>query len=581
MLIFSNSERKKEDVELNVMFFHDMEELFSFLQKEYGSTWYNRVSVKVLDRSSKVEDGKSMIEVRISELDEMDGELSFEEIKDLLKSEDNSIEESDREVEENLKEYAEPRVVISISSGSKKAYATIYPGIEREMPSGDEILKIVENKGIKYGLKKEEIEKAVEKRCILKPFLIAEGTNPANSKDAQLKLLFPSSGVKLKKIDEEDKVDYASMYEVVHCYEGERLAIKIPSKKGESGYDVFGKETPSKEPKEINLLKFVGENVKLSKDGNSIVSSVNGQPYFSKEKKINVREIYVVEGDLDYSIGNIDFLGTIWIKGNAEEEFKIKAGKDVIIDGIVGEVDVEATGSVIIKGGVFGKLKGKIVSHKDFKAKFLNEAFIISYGDVSIDEYIMNSRVISKGNVVVRGKGWITGESVKASGDVITNVIGSISKVPTHISAGINFEFSRKAEEVEISLQSYLTKLGEISSMINKTLSAFKKITDGIQKGNLLSFAKRLEKRKTEVLEEIERLKNESKVLRRSVQIDESEKNSKVIVKKKCFEGARITIANETITIHSDIGPTIFSLDQLKRKIIASPSKSWNDESKD
>lgn len=554
------------------MFFHDMEELFSFLQKKYGPMWYNQVSVRILNRSAKVENGKSMIEVRICELNEMDEELNFEEIKNLLKNENAPTEED----EEILKEYAEPKVVVNASSDGKKAYMTIYPGIEREMPSIDEVLQIVENKGIKYSLKREEIEKAIEKHSILKPILIAEGTEPIKPKDAQLKLLFPPSGVKQKKADEKDKVDYASMYEVVLCHEGETLAVKVPPEKGESGYDVFGKETPVKEPKDINLLRFVGENVKLFKDGNSIISSIDGQPYFSKEKKINVREIYVVKGDLDYSVGNIDFLGTIWIKGNAEEEFKVKAGKDVIIDGIVGKADIEAAGSIIIKGGVFGKLKGKIVSHKGFKAKFLNEAFVISYGDVGIDEYIMNSRVISKGNVVVRGKGLITGESVKASGSVMTNVIGSVSKVPTHVSAGINFEFSRKMEEIEINLQSYVARLGEISAMINKTLSAFKKITDGIQKRNLLKFASRLEKRKTEILEEIKKLKSELKALKLSVRIGESEKNSRVIVRQKCFEGTRITIANETITIHSDIGPTIFSLDQIKWKIIASPSKSWN-----
>ena len=552
-----------------------MEELFSFLQKEYGPTWYDRISVEVLDRSAKVEDGKSMIEVRISELNEMDEELSFEEIKKLLHDESGSTEE----YEKILKEYAEPKVVVNTSPDGKKAYMTIYPGIEREMPSIDEILRVVENEGIKYGVKREEIEKAVEGHHTLKPILIAEGTEPTRSKDAQLKLLFPPSGVKLKKADEKDKVDYASMYEVAHCHEGETLAVKIPPEKGERGYDVFGKDTLPEEPKDINLTEFVGENTKLSEDGNSIISSVDGQPYFSKEK-INVREIYVVEGDLDYSIGNIDFLGTIWIKGNAEEKFKVRAGKDVLVDGIVGETDIEAAGSVIIKGGVFGKLKGKIVSHKDFKAKFLNEVFVVSYGDISVDEYIMNSRVISKGNVVVKGKGWITGESVKASGNVMANVIGSVSKVPTHVSAGINFEFSKKSEEIEINLQLSITKLGRISAMINKALSTFKKLTALSQKGNLLKFVNRLEKRKTEILKEIERLKNELKALKLSVQIGESEKKSKVIARQKCFEGTRITIANETITIHSDIGPTIFSLDQMKWRIIASPSKSW-DVSKD
>lgn len=563
-------------LKLKEMFFHNMEELISFLQKEYGPTWYDRVFVKVVDRSAKVEDGKSMVKVRISDLDEASENMSFEDLENLMKSETKSSEIDDKAYEKVLEEYSEPRVVINVSSDGKKAYMTVFPGLEREMPSTDEILQAVENENVKYGIKGEIIKEVIEKKITLKPILIAEGAEPTKSKDAQLKLLFPPSGVKIKEVVKNGKIDYASMYEIAYCNKGETLAIKIPSERGKSGYDVFGNEIPSEEPRDISMKKFVGENVKLSEDGNSIVSCVAGQPWLSEDRKVNVREIYVVDGNLDYSIGNIDFLGTVWIKGNVEENFKIKAGKDVIVDGIVGEAEIEASGSIIVKGGVFGRSKGKLVSHKNFKAKFLNEALVISYGDVSVDEYIMNSRVISKGDLVVKGKGWITGGSVKASGNVIVNVIGSLSKVPTHVSAGVDFEFSRKLEEIEVNLQVYMAKLGEISALINKMFATLKNSSDRSQKGKLLRFMNHLEERKKETLGKIKKLTNELRVLKASLRVGENEKKSKIVVRQKCFDGTRITIVNETISIHSDIGPTIFSLDQVNWKIAAFSYKTWD-----
>ncbi|WP_036225145.1 DUF342 domain-containing protein [Mesoaciditoga lauensis] len=555
------------------MLFTNIQELFEFLEKEYGQNWHDKIMVNMAENTEKkVKDGKALIKVRIYDLNEMSENVSMEELNASLK--ENSIIEEEKD-EEFVEIPEEPRIEIDVSENNMKAYLTIYPGTKREMPTLEEIQHSLEKRGIVYGIKRDEISRILKDKCVLKAVLVAEGKAPTPPKAAQFKLLFPPNGMKLKT-KENEKVDYASMYEIAYCQKGDKLVEKTPAMEGKKGCDLFGRDLPAEKAKDIDLRRLIGKNVELSEDKTAIISSIDGQPFFSEDGKVNVNEMFIVHGNLKYDIGNIDFPGTVWIKGNVEEEFNIKSGKDVLIDGIVGEANIEAGGAILVKGGVFGKRKGLLISHGDFKAKFLSEVTVISHGNVEIDEYIMNSRVLSRGNVVVKGKGWVIGGSVKAYLDVILNVMGSISKVQTHISAGINFEFSKKEEELEKGLQRCLTKVGDISVAINKILASFKEAKYGEKKKQLLIMLSGLRKEKLALLKKMQNLREKLRILNLSRGWEKGRKSSKVIIKQTCFEGSRITINDETIVIHTDIGPTIFSYDNISKKILATPYKNWN-----
>ncbi len=550
----------------------NIEELFSFLEREYGTEWYNKVAIDILSGAESSEEGKMKMKVRISDLDELSSDVKIENLSKIL-NESETFDKKREKTTESLPKL--PHFEIDISQDKMKAYLTIYPGLEREIPTLDEISQFLQEKGVIYGVKRDEIKKILEDRCILKPVLVAEGEEPIPPQDANFKLLFPSSGMILSSRKEGGKTDYASMYEIAYCHKGDKLLEKFPPKEGKNGRDVFGKEIPVPKAKDINLKKFIGKNAEISKDGMFILASIDGQPFLSEDGKVNVNEIFIVNGDLDYSVGNITFPGTIWIKGNCEENFKIKSDKDVLIDGVVGDTKIEAKGAILIKGGVFGKHKGLLIAHKHFKAKFLSEATVISYGDIEVDEYIMNSRVISNGTITVNGKGWISGGSVKASFDVIANVIGNVSKIRTHVSAGVNFDSSRKKEELKNDLKIHLKKLGEVSVFLNKILNSFKEAKDEKRKRYLLDLLNHLRKEKIKILKEVQNLRKALELLAFSYKTKVKKKDSKIIVKQKCFEGTRITIGDESINVYFDIGPTIFSYDKIAQKILAIPYKKW------
>ncbi len=539
-------------------FFHNIQEALSFLEKEYGSTWYNKVLVDLSKNSGRVEDGKAMVRLKIDSLGEAQKSIQFKL--------DEILNEETKEVEN-----VQPRVEIEVSKDGMNAYATLFPSPSGEIPTKNDVMKAIREKGITRGINEEAILSAVKEKCTFKPFLFAQGRHPISSKNATFKLLFPTNGIRTKR-ESDGKVDYASMYEIVWCRKGEKLAEKIPAKRGEDGYDVFGKLLPAKEPEDFDLSKLVGDNTRIVED--SIVASCDGQPFFDGEK-VNVREVFVVNGNVDYGVGNVDFIGSVLVRGDVKEDFKVKSGKDVVIDGVVEGGSVQAKGSIVVKGGIFGKQKGIIRCGQRFKAKFLSDVTIFSNGDVEVDEYIMNSRVISNGNVVVSGKGWIVGGSVKASKDVIVKVLGSVSKLPTHVSAGVDFEFSRKEEEIEKDTEILVKKLRNVSELLERFLGFLKKSTNEKERAMILSAIKKFQRQKIEIISEIQSLKKELANLETLRHMKRMRKNSKVVVKEKCFEGTRVTIFDETLSIHFDIGPTIFSFDKIEEKILATPYKKW------
>ncbi len=296
-------------------------------------------------------------------------------------------------LEEKLKEYENPRIHVTISEDEMKAYVTIIPGFEKEVPTVEELMKVLTDSGVVYGIKKDVLEKIVEEKLTYQQILVAEGVEPTPPVDAMINYRFNTSK------------DFTSFDEFPRCCEGQVLAEKIPPKDGEPGKTVTGKELPSRKGKDFDLRKYAGENTKVV--DNKIIATIEGQPYVDDNGVVHVRDVLVIgERDLEKS-QKIDFPGTIIITCNLDGAFKITAGKDLRVNGLVsGSVRIKAGGDVYIKGGFFGRGKGAIVADGSVTVQFVTEGLVIAQKDVNVQDYIMNSDVIAGRSVKVTGEGF-------------------------------------------------------------------------------------------------------------------------------------------------------------------------------
>ncbi len=407
----------------------------------------------------------------------------MEEIK-RLNIQDINIESVQRAVKESTGkpilitkekiEVKDGQIFVKISSDEMFAEMTIVPPQGGGKEITEEIAKasLIEH-GIVFGIKDDVIRKLVEKGLKAKDdptiFLeaiedvVAEGQFVQNGSDAKLELLFESEQSKEEQspaeTQEKDQVDYRNVKSILNVKKGQVLAKKVPPTNGINGRTVTGKEIKAEPGKDVKFI--IGKGVVASADDPDVYVAENDGQVIFKNNKLEVLAIYEINGDVDLSIGNIDFVGSVIIHGNVGE-FKIKAGEDVIIDEVADGTEIIAGGKVTAKGGIVGK-KARVIAQDDITTKYIRNAYVETEKNIIVNEAAMHSTLISGGKIIVMGaKGLMVGGTIAAAYEVSAKEIGAKMATPTEISIG---ETPKMREE----MQKATTELKNIEDQLDKT----------------------------------------------------------------------------------------------------------------
>lgn len=362
---------------------------------------------------------------------------------------------------------------ISISEDQMQAIIvySIYPYGQLHK---DDFLQFLRKHKIVYGVNEELLEEICQQPerhtgSILK---VAEGAFPVNGKDAVIQWNFDERTIRENLPDNENNnIDYKELDNVINVVAGKLLATKIPAEAGSPGYTVYGNTIAAKPGRNIPIK--IGKNVVLDESGLKAYSIIDGQVAFTDGEKINVFPVYEVKGDVDYSIGNIDFVGSVVIRGNVLAGFSVRAGGDIRILGEVEAAEIDAQGSVEIRAGVVGQGKGSINAGHNITANYLNQANVHAKNDVVVGS-IMHSNVKADRNVIcVKGKGVIVGGRVQAGEGIEANVIGNVSQTPTTVEVGISPDLINTynaLKEKIVQIEVDLDKANKGVSMLNRQL---------------------------------------------------------------------------------------------------------------
>lgn len=328
--------------------------------------------------------------------------------------------------------------------------ARMYPPVEGMK---DVTLKDVEadfqRMKIKFGVKKEVIETFLKEKIYLQDVIFAEGTEPIDGHDAELKYYFSTEHVTRPKMNEDGTVDFHKLDVISSVKTGDVVAEIIPEDKGEPGRNIYGVLNP---PKKVARKIFrYGRNLQVSDDGCKLISLVTGHVELV-DGKVMVSNEYEVMSDVDNSIGDIEFDGNVYIKGNVLSGFKVSATGDVIVNGVVEGAEIKAGGDIILHRGILGMDKGILEAGGNITAKFIENANVKSGGDIDTNA-IMHSNVSANGIIEVHGKkGSLTGGVVRAGSKVVAKIIGSEMGTSTVISVGTAPDLILEIEELKTQI---------------------------------------------------------------------------------------------------------------------------------
>jgi hypothetical protein len=231
-----------------------------------------------------------------------------------------------------------------------------------------------------------------------------------------------------------------------------RIKAEIPGKPGIR----IDNETLSPRPVKKVSIPTAGCNVSVFKDKNiytyTAMASGHARMVFNE---MQVNPDYIIPGDLDYTKGNIDFVGNVEVMGTVKSGFKIIAGGDVIVRGDVeSDVIIQAKKDITVKNNInCGKNSGKIVAGGNVNAFRVVNSVIHAEGDVFIRDQIMESAIYCDGKFSSTW-GKIVGSEIEAVSGIHVNTVGlDNSNAKNIIKAGKTYRFSDKLEKINSELE--------------------------------------------------------------------------------------------------------------------------------
>jgi uncharacterized protein (DUF342 family) len=446
---------------------------------------------------------------------------------------------------------------VDVTDMDMRAYITVAPpGPGGADLSFEEIRGLVQAAGVIHGTNDEAIRKFVDYPTYNEKVLVAEGTKPQNGADAEIIYNFNVHRDEVHLKEKDGRVDFRELNLVENVEAGQILATKKPPEEGISGRTVTGRSLPAQPGKNVQIE--IGKNVKLSENGMSASSTINGQVLLILGK-INVEPIYTVEGDVNFKTGNILFLGTVIVKGNVEDGFTVKAAGNIEVIGSVGKCVLDAEGEIIVHQGILGKNEGTVRAGSNLVAKFIENARVEVEENVLVSDGIIHSLVDANKRILCQGKrASIVGGRLRAANEIHAKSLGSVAGTETILEVGIDpkrkeelSQALKRKEELEKSLEELVRNIS--------TLENLKKVQREFpeeKQNNLVE----LNDKRAEILNELEEIGaviNEINTYLQSIKV-----SGKVSASDRVFPGVKIFIKNESLVVRNEFKNVTFSLEE-------------------
>lgn len=436
---------------------------------------------------------------------------------------------------------------LTVSEDNQQAVVRFYAAATQgEKMTYEEFMKDLEFRYIKYGIKEEALRAffADKERNYCTDILVAEGKPARQGTDARIEYYFNTDLNMKPALKEDGSVDFFHLNTVCPCKKGEVLARIIPADEGDFGYNVQGERIKPRDVKRVSL-KY-GRNIELSEDRHSITTLVDGHVTLV-EDKVFVSNVLEVE-NVDNSTGNIDYEGSVEVKGNVFANFEVRARGNIHVRGVVEGAILAAGGDIIIERGANGMGKGVLAAKGNIVSKFLENVNASAGGYVSTDS-ILHSKVYAGTEVTVSGKkGFITGGLVCATNQISVKTLGSPMGASTIVEVGAPPEVKNRLQEIQKQV-----------AEIHKTLKSMQPILDSYEHKKATGAAIEPEKIKyilslrqvhAQKTQELEKYTAE---LSKMQDLIENKNNAQVAVSGDVYQGTKIVISEVSMVVQSQM----------------------------
>lgn len=254
-----------------------------------------------------------------------------------------------------------------------------------------------------------------------------------------------------------NRVDYREIQSYLVVSRGEILAIWKQPTPGEPGYDVRGRQVTL--PNQTITTLEPGEGTRV--EGGRVYAEVTGKLSWNA-KSFFVETTIRIKGNIDYRVGNIRFPGNLILEGEVRDRFKVWIGGTLDCLHGLDVHQIMTGGAVTVKEGIIGHGRGLLRTKSRVSARHVENCTIEALGDVVLEKACYNSRVYTRGSVILP-KGRIVGGQVKTRDTISAGVVGNVAESVTELVLGIDFVVERMVDHYNTRQQAIRSARRELA----------------------------------------------------------------------------------------------------------------------
>ncbi len=326
--------------------------------------------------------------------------------------------------------------------------------------------------GVVHGLDTEALTAALQPVPEPRRLVVARGTPSENGVDGWIEYHIDDKPVFEVRAD--GSYDFSESNLIHEVEEGQVLCTCHPPTAGRSGMTVVGKPLPAQAGREADVDRHRGEGA--DQRGGDIVAARQGIYNRRANGSVEVKQLLLIDGDLDMHTGNVETEYSIHIRGDVKAGFKVKSAGNVVIDGSIEDSRVSAQGNLEVKGGILPGAD-RVKAHGNLICRYIRER-TIKANDVMVKSIVRHSWIYATGSVVAEE---VLGGRMIAAGDITIRVLGDGDEQYSWAQAGVDpyqqacFE---EASQGHAALQSQVEKLRErVLSSTQRAEDLAKKVT--------------------------------------------------------------------------------------------------------
>ena len=283
--------------------------------------------------------------------------------------------------------------------------------------------ELFEENEITHGVKEIDLHKIIPGR----PHVIAEGTPAVKGDDA--KITYLEIPERKPIIDNDGKADFFEMNFIFEIHKGDWLGEKVPPQPGIPGKNIMGEAVPAPSGEDFPLQYDPQAAYEVSENGKVVLYAARAGAVETQHGLLTVSNHLVIDGDVGITTGNIEFDGSVTVRGTVDSGYSVIAKGDISIEsleGITGAKLIKSENSdIYIKGGIFGLAETEIEAGGSIFVKHVNDANLYANNEIVIGYYSFGSYLAANTILLDERNGKIIGGKAVAKNAIITAISGN------------------------------------------------------------------------------------------------------------------------------------------------------------